>query len=183
MLTVTTQPLVWKPLEYMQSTLISTCNELCRYTLHLRYGILGQKGDAVFPGLSAAAVWLTAIARNLKVTVSCLSDSAYPTGFWLLRKTGLPLALLLFGSTTVKAQIERTFYSWGCCGHGIAFIHVSNTDVNPWSLLASVIAPAWCIRLDWARVFQFTVKRSGKNEWIMKWLIFILNNNHNKLTI
>lgn len=69
------------PLEYMQSTLISTCNELCRYTLHLRYGILGQKGDAVFPGLSAAAVWLTAIARNLKVTVSCLSDSAYPTGF------------------------------------------------------------------------------------------------------
>lgn len=66
---------VFKLKIYIQSILISTCNELCRYTIHLRYGILGQNRDTVFPGLSAAAVWLTAIARNLKVTVSCLSDS------------------------------------------------------------------------------------------------------------
>jgi len=86
----------------MQSTDFSTCNELCRYTSHLRYGILGQKGDTVFPGLSAAAVWLTAVARNLKVIVSFLSDSVNPMGI------GLPLDLLLFGSTTIIAQFEKS---------------------------------------------------------------------------
>ena len=107
MRTVSTQLLVWKwpqpsSLEYMQSTDFSTCNELCRYTSHLRYGILGQKGDTVFPGLSAAAVWLTAVARNLKVIVSFLSDSVNPMGI------GLPLDLLLFGSTTIIAQFEKS---------------------------------------------------------------------------
>lgn len=78
--------LVWKlshpsSLEYNQNPLISTWKYLCSCTLQLRYGILGQKGDTAFPGLSAAAVWLTAVARNLKVTVSFLSDSLYPVGF------------------------------------------------------------------------------------------------------
>lgn len=172
MLTVSTWFLVWKLLqssrsEYIQSTLISACNELCRYASQI--WDTGAEGRYCIPnGLSAAAVWLTAIARNLKVTVSCLSDSGYPMGFWLLRKTGLPIALLLFRSTTFIAQFKRTLYSWGCCGRGIVCMHVSKADVNPRRFSESFIAPDWCIRLDWLRIFRFAVKRSRNNEWIMK---------------
>lgn len=106
--------LVWKlchpsGLEYIQGTLISTWKYVCSCTLQLRYGILGQKGDTAFSGLSAAAVLLTAVARNLKVTVSFLSDSVYPVGFWLLRKVRFPSALLFFGFTTFIDPLKGPF--------------------------------------------------------------------------